>query len=277
MHSFGITLTKIKHSLVGGVTNGSIPMGFLGFSLMGFKSPLCRQIHQILDFLLRLEACLAVPPFIHYPATAILRLDNILLPVVYKSPHFCHTGWGFCPLSLKELACSFDLPSPSHSAVDCREHFTFLLPLKLLEAPFQHVLSSLTLALPTPVPPVMLLPSLGIIPPLHQTWLPLIQSFFFDSWFDKTLISDKAAKADEAPVPIHLWNNRSKMMFPQLTDRALSGFQTLALIWQCKYMHHHFCTFLWRKYGPDWLPRLLLTVRAQAKAIATTLCRVLRP
>jgi hypothetical protein len=57
------------------------------------------------------------------------------------------------------------------------------------------------------------------------------------------------------------------MVYPQLTDRALSGYRTLALIWQRKYMHRQFCTFLRRKYGPDWLPRLL-TVRRQAKAIA---------
>jgi hypothetical protein len=210
---------------------------------------------------------LAAPSFPHYPATAILRLSNIVLPVVYKSPHFCRTGWGFRSLSLKELACSFDLPSPSHSVVDCREIFTDLLPLKLLEAPLQHVLSSLASSVPAPAPSVTLLPMLGVAPPTHKTWLPSIKKFLPDSWCDETLISDKAAKSDKAPVPIHLWDNRSKMVFPQLTDSALSGFRTLALIWQRKYMHRQFCTFLRKKYGPDWLPRLL-KIRAQAKALA---------
>jgi hypothetical protein len=71
---------------------------------------------------------------------------------------------------------------------------------------------------------------LGVSPPTHKTWLPLIQKFLPDSWCDETLISDKAAKSDEALVPIHLWDNRSKMVYPQLTNRTLSGFRTLALI-----------------------------------------------
>jgi hypothetical protein len=144
MSSFAVTPVKIKHALVGGVTNGSVPVGMLHCSLRGFKSPLRRHLRHVLDFGLRPKSCSAAPDFHHYPASGTLRLNDLCSPVVYKSPHFCSSGWGSRLLSLKELACSFDLPSPSHGAVDCHEVLAPLFPLKLLEAPLAHVLLSLS-------------------------------------------------------------------------------------------------------------------------------------
>jgi hypothetical protein len=156
-------------------------------------------------------------------------------------------------LGLTELACAFDLPSLSHSLVDCHDSFRPLFPLKLLEAPLQHVLTTLV-AKSAPGPSIPTLPPLTpmvVAPFTGQTWLPALGKFLPDAWSDETLISDKAAKADEAPVPSHLWDNRCKLVLPQLTDSALAGFRKLALIWQRKYMYKQFRAFLRDKFGPE--------------------------
>jgi hypothetical protein len=272
MASFGASFSKIKHSMVGGVTNGSVLMGFLRSSLAGLKSPLRRHLKHVLDFGTRPQSCVRDPDFEHYLATATLRLTNLTLPVVYKSPHFCRTGWGFRSLSLKELACSFDLPSPAHSSVDCCALLQHLFPLKLLEVPLQYVLSSLQGKLVIPSAPTSLLasvrvPSAALVScSIGQTWLPSLKMFLPDSWSDESLISDKAAKSDEAAVPVHLWDRRITLLFPHLDAAALAGFRRLGLLWQRKYMLNQFRSYLASKFGPNWLARLL-RVRAFAKSL----------
>jgi hypothetical protein len=270
---FGVKVLKIKHCLVGGATNGSVPLGFLGCSLAGFKSPFRRHLRHVLDFAVPPEACPALPSFPHYPATGALRLTELELPVVYKSPHFCRTGWGARPLNLKEFACSFDFPSPSHASMDELSIFAVLFPLKLLEAPLQHVFESLpsdtSVATSLPLSSLSSLGPLTSAPASGKTWLPLIGKFLPDSWSDETLISDKAAKADAAPVPCHLWDKQSTLVFPQLTAAALAGFRSLAIVWQRRYMATQLRFYLKLKHGADWLPRLL-RVRLASKVLATS-------
>jgi hypothetical protein len=266
--SFGVQVIKIKHGLVGGVTNGSVRMGFLNSSLKGFKSPLRRRLRHVLDFGLRPESCDPDPSFPFCSAASTLSLDALDLPVVFKSPHFCRSGWGFRPLSLKELACAFDLPSSSHDAVVSPDLLLPLFPLKLLEAPLHHVLSMFLSASPSILPlPQVLRSDLPSGRSSGQTWLPTIEKFLPDTWSDENLISDKAAKADTAPVPQHLWNNRCTLVLPQLTVRALNGFRLLALCWQRRYMYRQLLTYLATQHGVGWLLRLR-KARAHAKAIA---------
>jgi hypothetical protein len=99
-----------------------------------------------------------------------------------------------------------------------------------------------------------------------KIWLPSIGKFLPDSWSDETLISDKAAKADAAPVPCHLWDKRSTLVLPQLTAAALAGFRSFAIIWQRRYMVGQLQFYLELKHGADWLPRLL-RVHAASKAL----------
>jgi hypothetical protein len=228
MTRFGVSVSKIKHFLVGGVTNGSVFMGLMNTSLVGFKSPLRRHLRHVLEFSERPRACLPDPSFDHYLGGSTLRLDALTLPVVYKSPHFCTTGWGVRDLNLKELACSFDLPSPSHATVTEAALLLPLYPLKLMEAPLQHILTLLSgpvTAAPVATPLVEDLSS-SVSP--GQTWLPTLGKFLPDTWLDETIISDKAAKADDAlQVPEHLWDNRSTLVLPQLTKASLAGFRKL--------------------------------------------------
>ncbi len=100
-----------RHRMLGGVTNGSLQVGCQHIDFTNFKPPLRRTIKHILEFSARPKSCTDPPPFLHYKATDVVRMDALTQPVVYKSPHFCVTGWGVCKLSLGELGCAFDLPS----------------------------------------------------------------------------------------------------------------------------------------------------------------------
>jgi hypothetical protein len=89
---------------------------------------------------------------------AVLCLSELALPVVYKSPHFCHTGWGSCKLSLLELACAFDLPSFLTLLILDVGIRGRLFPLKLMTEPLQYVLHSLGSPLASVRPPHSALP-----------------------------------------------------------------------------------------------------------------------
>jgi hypothetical protein len=137
-------------------------------------------------------------------------LENLLLPVIYKSSHFCSSNWGSCGLTLKELACSFNLPSPSHSLVDCHALLSLLFLLKLLEAPLQHVLTMVSACSgdTSPMDPSPPLLVSDVCPEyLGKTWLPLLGKCLPDAWCDEYLILDKVAKVDDSLVPSHLWDN----------------------------------------------------------------------
>jgi hypothetical protein len=85
-------------------------------------------------------------------------------------------------------------------------------------------------------------------PPV-MTWLPELGKFLPDTWCDESLILDKAAKANDEPVPEHLWANRIRLVIPSAT--RLKGFQMLALPWQHKYMYKQFRRFLDLRHWPE--------------------------
>jgi hypothetical protein len=300
-----------------GITNGSLNVGCRNVDFSAFKPPLRRNVKHILDFGLRPKECPPLPPFQHYQSTDVIRMTDLVLPVVYKSPHFCCTGWGTHSLSLGELACAFDLPSHCIGNLQEAAILSQLFPFKLLSKPLHFVLESLVSTSP---PPALLLgpallrglqpttcdeltPSLlcdvsikfsklaadlkiaaplllnGIPNPVGQgipgkqiwfhdppgiTWLPALVKFLPDSWCNKTLISDKAVKSDEEPVPHHLWDNRIQLVIPSATD--LPGFQTLALLWQHKDMYKQLRRFLKIEHGNNWTVCLANTWRQTAQA-----------
>ena len=148
--------------MLGGVTNGNLTMGFRGLSFASFKPPLRRSIKHVIDFGLRPSTCSENPSFNHSLGSDILRLADLALPVVYKSPHFCRTGWGSRKLALSEIACAFDLPSQSVSCLTDAGMLSALFPLKLLTEPLQFLLWSL--AGTQDAPTMVRTPSSRVIP-----------------------------------------------------------------------------------------------------------------
>jgi hypothetical protein len=90
----------------------------------------------------------------------------------------------------------------------------------------------------------------------NRSWLPLIREFLLHSWVDSTLVSDKAAKRDDAGVPIRLWDQRCSLLLPKCTPAlpTLSKFLARALVthlWD--ELHAYICT----THGADWRTTLL--------------------
>jgi hypothetical protein len=139
----GLKLHRWRHRMLGGVTNGNLLVGCRNIDFSGFKPPLRRTVKHILEFSTRPESCQESPSFRHYKSTDVIRMNELSLPVVFKSPHFCRTGWGSRQLTLGELACAFDLPSHCVAAIDDSALLSQLFPLKLMTEPLQFVLEGL--------------------------------------------------------------------------------------------------------------------------------------
>jgi hypothetical protein len=157
----GFRLHRMHRRMLGGVTNGNLSLGFRGVSFATFKPPLRRTVKHVLDFRIRPVTCVEKPSFSHHASSDILRMAELTLPVVYKSPHFCRTGWGARKLDLPELACAFDLPSQSIPILTDSGMLVSFFPLKLVTEPLQFLLNSLASQ------PMALLPQLT--PRLPQT------------------------------------------------------------------------------------------------------------
>ena len=101
--------------------------------------------------------------------------------------------------------------------------------------------------------------------PPRMTWLPELGKFLPDTWCDESLISAKAVKSDDDPVPEHLWTNRITLVIPSATNSK--GFQLLALLWQRKYMYRQFRRYLDIRHGADW-PQHLANIRRRTAQVA---------
>jgi hypothetical protein len=139
----GLEPHRWRHRMLGGVTNRNLLVGCRHAEFSGFKPPLRRTVKHILEFSERPTPCVQSPSFRHYKSTHVVRMGDLLLPVVFKSPHFCRTGWGTRQLSSGELACAFDLPSHCVTLVADGTLLPQLFPLKLLSEPLQYVLEGL--------------------------------------------------------------------------------------------------------------------------------------
>jgi hypothetical protein len=142
--SQGLRLQRMRHRMLGGVTNGNLTLGFRGLNFAFFGSPLRRSIKHVIDFGLRPDTCSEKPSFKHYLGLDILRMADLSMPVLYKSPHFCRTGWGSRKLALSELACALDLPSQLIPSLMHNGILSALFPLKLLPNLFSSYCGLLT-------------------------------------------------------------------------------------------------------------------------------------
>jgi hypothetical protein len=107
-------------------------------------------------------------------------MDALTQPVVYKSLHFCMTGWGARELSLGELACAFDLPSHCVALVTEPTLLKSLFPLKLQSEPLQFLLESLSSSVPAKplVPSILASWLIPIAPLVPKATLALVAKHF---------------------------------------------------------------------------------------------------
>jgi hypothetical protein len=75
--SHGLTFLRMRHRMLGGVTNGNLPMGSRGVNFCHFKPPLRRTVKHVLDFSVRPSMCEESPPFVHYQGSDVLRMADL--------------------------------------------------------------------------------------------------------------------------------------------------------------------------------------------------------
>ena len=97
-----------------------------------------------------------------------------------------------------------------------------------------HPLSPLPL--PTPEPP---------------TYFPYLDRSVTHDWIDSSLVTDKAAKTDDAEIPVHLWNQRTTLLL-NITIASLNALRHCFFEWVCRQVYCSFCEYMQGKYGPEW-------------------------
>ena len=89
-----------------------------------------------------------------------------------------------------------------------------------------------------------------------QSWLPLVQSFLPQDWIDASLVTSKAAKADDAGIWQSMWDARSTLVFPWAVQvLAFLRSRPMGLIQRKLYLELK--DHLRSEHGHDWLQRLL--------------------
>lgn len=271
-----VTWYRIRHPTVGGTTTFTNIQGTC--NIPAFCVPTTSDIRRTLKHVLHYSvrplcistakahssvekrACLSV--------NDRLRPSNLQQPIIYGATSFCASGWGKRSLTASELADIYGIPVRLKPHIESQPSvFSLLVPIGLLH----HWLIPLIRA---PVPSV---DSFSVPPPAPKrlcpsrhgttdeigTWLPTIQKWLPHTWVDASLVTNKAVKADNAGIPVDLWNQRLLLLYPQWSTHHLDSLRTMILR-RCRYnLFRSFCAFLTHKFTNHWV-YLLAFIRAKA-------------
>ncbi len=203
------------HRRVGGVTTSQVLVGFKGFTPSPAPLAAFRTLGHIIDPASCPMPCHCNPPFPHYDRNALLRVQDIQTPAVFRSD-WSATGWGVRQFTSREICHALDFPlwlqvaTPAVNALLSSSLLPAVLPCKMMLHCIDRWLGSLPPLLPSsllepPVPASSLLPS--------STTFDGVGTLSHD-WADLQLVSDRAVKADGASVPSSMWDHRLTLLFP---------------------------------------------------------------
>ena len=241
--------SQVRHVTFGGVTQFQTLVGTNIPDFEPTRTTLRRTLEHIIDYSLKPRWSPA--PGAHNSSLTVkdrLHPDDLGREVCYHT-HYSGTGWGTRRLSNDELGIAFGWPAWARKAN--QDHPSFpCVPVQIMDG----LLKSLVLEAPslsllrTPTPR----PSVG---PCDRTWLPLIQRFLPHSWVDSSLVTEKAAKRDDARVPTHLWDQRCSLVIPHCmpalpTLRMCLARTLVTRLWE------EFRGYLSTTHGPDWQGKL---------------------
>jgi hypothetical protein len=143
--------------------------------------------------------------------------DDLGRIVAYHT-HYSATGWASRSLSPDEVGIAFGWPAWARQGSQLSSALPSL-PLQILDGCLKGILSSIPrdylLSTPSPTP------AGGAC---DRSWLPSIHKFLSHAWIDAAIVTDKAAKRDDAGVPTHLWDQRCSLVLPYVTKPALDRF-----------------------------------------------------
>ena len=254
----GIVWRKVRHCTFGGASNFSVVVGYS--SLMGSPKPtkLVRTIEDHLDH--SLEPSVVFPPEVVSPPTTLLHLIprqrlpvedlDKDLPLLYLSTSRWKGRLCQRQLSIGELGDIFGLPLRYQSAGHTRRSFP-LVPLQIL-TPHLDLLVQSSENLVQPLEKGLHIP----IPKITEaTFLPQLGKFLPHSWIDESVVTEKAAKGDNAQVPSHLWEARITSVIER-SEPLLPILRTLMLRKHKRRTFQDFYGYMRSEYGLQWPEQL---------------------
>jgi hypothetical protein len=259
----GIEWRRISHKEVGGVTSLVVLFGFIHLKNWELKRRVERTLGHIVNFGTRPRMAIdGNPIFKHYKVGDRLQTKALDVPVVF-STHWYSSGFGYRTLSAHELSSAFDLPLWLHPSGEeaCNawltsDAFSKMYPLSLFNIVIDTVLDTLGAADLKDAPSNALVSHLPLtLGDDSGVTLPLIGRFLPHSWVDVSLITEKAGKADDAGVPIHLWDQRISLVL-EVPLSVIATMRKWLFKRYCRGLMRSLALFLSRCHGSDWAQQL---------------------
>jgi hypothetical protein len=240
--------SRFRHETFGGVTQFQAMVGSNIQDFNPCRTELRRTLRHVVDY--GLKPKWAPAPSLGKPSSE-LSLNDRLHPsdlgrsILYHT-HYSATGWGIRQLSVDEIGIAFGWPAWARAFTMTLGPFFPSIPVQILDGCLQGILKSTPRHDPLQTP----MPQPGALV-ASSTWLPGIQKFLPHSWIDPDLITDKAAKRDDAGVPVHLWDKRCTLVLPHVTP-ALDTLRFWLTRGLTTRLWREFHAYLCEVHGEDW-------------------------
>ena len=269
---------SLRHSRVGGATTKRVWLASLSLKdTIVVPQAVLRTIGNIIDHGIRPDPSKPTPLSTHYiPSDRLLISEaGICVPVVYPT-HFTFTGYGSRALTFSELALSLDLPvwvakndDLMRQVVESKTLFT-IVPLKFLITGLDSQLKMIRPVIrdaPVIGDSESLATSIGmkrLVLALEEErgdWISSLGIWLPPDWASQELVSDRAAKDDDALIANGMWDLR---IIPLLggNPKTLEVLRSFGNRCWNRNAYKSFCSYLQRHYGKDWVSQLA-TLRQQ--------------
>jgi len=253
----GYEFFRISHKHHGGPTDIETLYSSSSPSFRCDRSPLRRAVGDFIDFSIRpspVTSKTSPSKFIFH--TSILPFRAITAPIRIPTT-FTATGFGLRILNTTELCHIFGLPSTLHALFELH-HFPFV-PIQILNGLLTNFLDKNKLFSPTSLGRPSSSKRLCVpkpIPDFLPAYLPSLNRSLPPVWSRVDAVTQKAAKADNASVPLHMWDFRITPLFPSFTPSVLTSLRSLVLRKYRRRVYLEFVQFLRETYPilyPDFL------------------------
>lgn len=249
-----ISLQRITHKVVGGVTNFQTLFGFRNIDVNPALTTLRRKLGSVLDYSIRpARVASSFPSQAHFTQSSILPVSKLSANIFFHTS-FSATGLGVRSLASHELTIVFGLPSHFSSESLSLSAFNSITPLQILDSLLLPALSSVSSSSsPEVFAPFRLAPPITLS---HLTFFPEYNAVLPPHWGDVTDDIGKAARADDAAIYLSMWNQLILPFYPACTSSHLDWLCDI-LLRKVKYrLRADFFAYLASTY-----PRLFPTFR----------------
>jgi hypothetical protein len=237
------------------------------FILPGLPPSVRRNLGHVLEHGDRPVPCSPDLDFHHLSVDSLLPLHTGGFLDVAFHTFSSRTGWGRRQLNRKEIAGAMDLPlwfsqSPLIDSWFTRFDLGLCMPLK----PFQTLMGMYFKSVPVTSIPSVEPPSRPRVdqpPLLDDFWIESLSLSLPGSWVDAGVISDTAAKADDATIHTGLWDQCVLLVFPNFSARILENLRSLSYVRWCVKLTRCYRRFMTATHGARWSERLFRLRRFQ--------------